>query len=58
MPRLVTGNPEGAMNWHKWVAAFFVTQALVGCALAVTGQGKPPYAPYSHEDRNDRGPDM
>ena len=32
LPRLVTGNPEGATNWHKWVAAFFVTQAIVGCA--------------------------
>ena len=49
-----SGGPEEAMNWHRWLAAFIVTLALAACSQG----GQAPYAPYSHEDRNDRGGDM
>jgi hypothetical protein len=42
------------MNWHRWLATLFVMLALAACAQ----EGRVPYAPYSDEDRNDRGGDM
>jgi len=49
-----SGGPEGVMNRHRWLAA------LIGMlALAARAQGgQTPYAPYSHEDRNDKSGDM
>ena len=41
------------MNWHTWEAAFFVTPALVGCALGVTRQGQAPYAHLSQKAKRD-----
>jgi hypothetical protein len=42
------------MNWHRWLAALILMLALAACSQG----GQIPYAPYSHEDRNDRGGDM
>ena len=42
------------MNCHRRLATLFVMLALAACAQG----GQVPYAPYSHEDRNDRGGDM
>jgi hypothetical protein len=42
------------MNWHRWLAALIVMLPLAACAQG----GQVPYAPYSHEDKNDRGGDM
>jgi hypothetical protein len=49
-----SGDPEEAMNWHRWLAALIVMLPLAACAQG----GQVPYAPYSHEDKNDRGGDM
>jgi hypothetical protein len=38
------------MNWHRYLAAVFVTLVLVGCAHPVTGWGQ---APYPHESGAD-----
>jgi hypothetical protein len=43
-----------AMNLHRWLAALLIMLALAACAQG----GQVPYAPYSHEDKNDRGGDM
>jgi hypothetical protein len=42
------------MNWHRRLAAVFVMLALVGCVQGVTGPGQALYAPYSHNDRQER----
>jgi hypothetical protein len=42
------------MNWYRWLATLFVMLVLTACSQG----GQVPYAPYSHEDKNDRGGDM
>jgi hypothetical protein len=42
------------MNWYRWFATLFVVLALAACAQ----ERQAPHAPYSHEDKNDRGGDM
>jgi hypothetical protein len=41
------------MNWHIRLAAFCVILALAGCAQGIPVQDPDPYAPYSHNDRED-----
>jgi hypothetical protein len=45
-----SGGWREVMNWHRWLAALFVTLALTGCAQAVPGQAHARYAPYSPEN--------
>jgi hypothetical protein len=42
------------MNWRRWLATLFIMLALAAC----TQGGQVLYAPYSHEDKNDRSGDM
>jgi hypothetical protein len=48
------------MKLHKWLAAVFVTLALVSCVPGPQSQGQAPYAPYSPDSNgnvHDRGGD-
>ena len=48
--RTIGSAPQQAL----WLAALFVLLAVSGCAQVATGQGQPPYAPYSRDNECSR----